>query len=61
VHYPIAVHLQKAYAHLGHDEGSFPITENLAKSFFSLPIFPRMTDVEVDFVIHTILETEKTQ
>jgi dTDP-4-amino-4,6-dideoxygalactose transaminase len=61
VHYPIAVHLQKAYAHLGHEGGSFPITENLAKSFFSLPIFPGMTDVEVDFVIDTILETEKTQ
>lgn len=61
VHYPIAVHRQRAYAHLGHQEGSFPITENLANKFFSLPIYPGMTDEEIDLVIETILQTEETQ
>ena len=59
VHYPIAVHRQRAYQHLGHTEGSFPITENLARSFFSLPIFPGMTEGEINLVIETVLSTEK--
>ncbi len=61
VHYPIAVHRQKAYAHLGNDEGSFPVAEKLARSFFSLPIFPGMTDGEIDLVIETVLNTERLQ
>lgn len=61
VHYPIAVHRQRAYKHLGHSDGSFPIAEQLAKSFFSLPIFPGMTDGEIDLVIETALNTEKIQ
>ncbi len=61
VHYPIAVHRQKAYEHLGHGAGSFPIAEHLAERFFSLPIFPGMTDDEVQLVIKTVLEVEKTR
>jgi dTDP-4-amino-4,6-dideoxygalactose transaminase len=59
VHYPIAVHRQNAYAHLGHDEGSFPISENLARNFFSLPIFPGMTNDEVRLVAETVIGIEK--
>lgn len=58
VHYPIAVHRQRAYEHLAYPKGSFPITEKLADSFFSLPIFPGMTDVEIDCVIETVLDCE---
>lgn len=58
VHYPIAVHLQKAYQHLGHVPGSFPVAEDLAKRFFSLPIYPGMTDYEIELVINTVIEVE---
>jgi dTDP-4-amino-4,6-dideoxygalactose transaminase len=56
VHYPIAVHRQKAYEFLGYSKGSFPTAESLAEKFFSLPIFPGMQESEVDLVIQTVLE-----
>lgn len=59
IHYPIAVHLQEAYKSLGHAVGSFPVAERLANSFFSLPIFPGMTEEEIALVIETVIETEQ--
>jgi dTDP-4-amino-4,6-dideoxygalactose transaminase len=58
VHYPIAVHRQKGYQHLGHGPGSFPVAEELANRFFSLPIYPGMTDDEVELVITTVIDVE---
>jgi dTDP-4-amino-4,6-dideoxygalactose transaminase len=58
VHYPIAVHRQKAYQHLGHGPGAFPVAERLAERFFSLPIFPGMTDEEINLIIDTVVEME---
>jgi dTDP-4-amino-4,6-dideoxygalactose transaminase len=43
IHYPIPLHLQKAYAHLGYKEGDFPASERLAKEIVSLPMFPNLT------------------
>ncbi|QNF34897.1 DegT/DnrJ/EryC1/StrS family aminotransferase [Adhaeribacter swui] len=43
IHYPIPPHLQNAYAHLGFAMGAFPITEKLAQTCLSLPIWPGMT------------------
>jgi dTDP-4-amino-4,6-dideoxygalactose transaminase len=39
IHYPIPIHLQKAYSELGYNEGSFPVAEKLAKEIFSLPMW----------------------
>jgi len=50
-HYPIAVHLQGAYAGLGFGEGSFPVTEELHRRVISLPIGPHMTEAQVEQVI----------
>jgi dTDP-4-amino-4,6-dideoxygalactose transaminase len=50
IHYPIPVHLQKAYEDLGHKPGSFPVTESLASRILSLPIFPEITEEELQRV-----------
>lgn len=54
IHYPIPIHLQKAYSYLGHREGDFPRTEELAKKIISLPIYPEITDEQIDFVCQTL-------
>ena len=52
--YPVPLHLQKCYAHLGCGKGSFPIAERAAETCVSLPIFPELTDAQVDHVIESI-------
>lgn len=48
--YPLPVHLQKAYEHLGYRSGDFPVTEALSKRCLSLPIFPSMTEEQIKSV-----------
>jgi len=43
MHYPIPVHLQGAYAHLGHQLGDFPVAERIATECLSLPMYPELT------------------
>ena len=50
IHYPIPVHLQPAWAELGHKAGDFPHSERAAKEVLSLPMFPEMTRTEVEMV-----------
>ncbi|AKQ46284.1 DegT/DnrJ/EryC1/StrS aminotransferase [Rufibacter radiotolerans] len=54
IHYPVPPHLQPAYQHLGYQKGDFPITEGLAQTSLSLPLFPGMTDEEQGYVIDQI-------
>ena len=42
IHYPIPLHLQKAYAHIGYKKGDFPVTERMAEQILSLPMFPQL-------------------
>jgi dTDP-4-amino-4,6-dideoxygalactose transaminase len=49
-HYPVPCHLQKAYAHLNYKIGDFPNSEYLASHCVSLPLFPEMTDAEIQHV-----------
>ena len=58
IHYPIPPHLSKAYEYLGYKKGDFPITEDLANTLLSLPIYDGMKDEEVDYVIKIINEYE---
>jgi dTDP-4-amino-4,6-dideoxygalactose transaminase len=58
IHYPIPLHLQKAYSHLGYREGDFPISERLAKEIVSLPMFPTLTANEQRRVCDTIAEVQ---
>jgi dTDP-4-amino-4,6-dideoxygalactose transaminase len=50
VHYPIPVHLQPAYRDLGYRAGDFPVAETLSREVLSLPIFPEMTDAQMEEV-----------
>lgn len=48
IHYPIPVHLQKAYAGLGYKPGDFPQAEKACSQLLSLPLYPEMTEAQVD-------------
>ncbi len=56
VHYPIPLHLQKAFSYLGYKEGDFPISEACSKEVLSLPMFPELKDDEVEYVVESIRE-----
>jgi len=54
LHYPLPLHLQKCYAHLGHQPGSFPVAEKIARECLSLPIYPELTDAQIQRVVEVI-------
>lgn len=54
IHYPIPVHLQKAYEDLGAKEGVFPISENCSKEVLSLPIYPELEKEEIIKIVDLI-------
>lgn len=54
LHYPFPVHLQKAYASLGHKPGDFPVSEQVANTQLSLPMYPELSDNDVARVVEAI-------
>lgn len=50
-HYPAPVHLTPAYRRLGYAEGAFPVAEALARECLSLPIFPGITESQLEAVV----------
>jgi dTDP-4-amino-4,6-dideoxygalactose transaminase len=54
VHYPTPIPFQPAYAHLGYKPGDFPVAEEVMASCLSLPMFPALTDEQIDSVVATI-------
>ncbi len=54
VHYPVPAHLQPAYRELGQGEGSCPVAEEAASSTLSLPLYPSMSDDDVDYVLESV-------
>ena len=56
VHYPIPLHQQPAYVALGYGDLSLPETEAAAAAVLSLPMYPELTDEQVDYVATAIAE-----
>lgn len=56
VHYPISLHLQKAAKTLGYKHGDFPVAERLASTAMSLPVYPELSDEQLNYVIKNILD-----
>jgi dTDP-4-amino-4,6-dideoxygalactose transaminase len=54
VHYPVPLHLQPAYAHLGYRPGELPVTEEVAATCLSLPLYPEMSDAQQDVVVAAV-------
>ena len=54
LHYPLPLHLQKCYASLGYKQGDFPVTEKAARECLSLPIYPELTDAQIQRVAEVV-------
>ena len=50
IHYPIPLHLQPAYRDLGYGPGDFPVSEALAATVLSLPMFPELTEPQIEMI-----------
>jgi dTDP-4-amino-4,6-dideoxygalactose transaminase len=56
IHYPVPFYLQGGYKQLGYAKGAFPVTESVASHILSLPMFPEITDEQIDFVAEKLSE-----
>ena len=54
VYYPIPLHLQPCFAHLGYNAGQLPVAEQASREVLSLPVYPELTQAQVDHVIDSI-------
>ncbi len=56
IHYPIPLHLQPVYKSLGYKRGDFPIAEQVADEELSLPMYPELTDAQVQQIVEAVRE-----
>lgn len=54
LHYPIPLHLQKCFSELGYKKGHFPVSEKLAESGLSLPMYPELSEAQIEYVCEKI-------
>ena len=51
IHYPLPIHYQEAAKGLGYKKGDFPVTEKQAETILSIPVYPELTDEQVDYIV----------
>ena len=56
IHYPVSLHLQKAYRTLRYRGGDFPVTERIAAEILSLPMYPQLGRAEQEYVVGSVRE-----
>ena len=56
IHYPLPCHLQPGFQFLGYREGDFPVAEKLSREIVSLPMFPGLSDRQIDRVTDSLAE-----
>jgi dTDP-4-amino-4,6-dideoxygalactose transaminase len=61
IHYPIPLHMQKAYRHLVYKEGDFPVCERAAREIVSLPMFPQLQPEQQRRVVEAIVQFVKSR
>ena len=54
IHYPVPLHLQRAYGSLGYHAGDLPVTERVSDKILSLPMYPQMTEVQQSKVVNAV-------
>ena len=54
IHYPIPLHLQPAYQYLNLRRGEFPVAEGYAPQILSLPLYPELTESQLEYIAHTV-------
>jgi dTDP-4-amino-4,6-dideoxygalactose transaminase/acetyltransferase-like isoleucine patch superfamily enzyme len=60
IHYPIPLHLQKAYEAMGYGVGAFPIAERVSREILSLPMFPQLRETQQQRVVQQIMKFSTT-
>ena len=56
LHYPVPLHLQKAFHYLGYRKGDFPVSEMAGDQVLSLPMYPELTREQIEYVVESIRE-----
>ncbi len=56
IHYPIPLHLQPAYKHLGYKKGDLPIAEKISEKVISLPMYPELKEEDIHYIANKIIE-----
>lgn len=56
IYYPVPLHLTKALQFLGYKEGDFKVAEEVCRKSFAIPMFPELTEEEIEFIISSINE-----
>lgn len=58
IHYPVPIHLQAAFQELEYQRGDFPVTETLMNEILSLPMYPELTPMAIEYVAHSVRQAQ---